>query len=76
LRLKYQICTPSRRYMARLVCRKCGIEFPLERWEEVAEVQRISAGRGTQQQFIAKYNFVIIVGGRSGDYDGPLSLGW
>jgi len=52
LRLKYQICTPHVISMARLVCRKCGIEFPLKEWEQVAEVQRMSCGVGGTHKLV------------------------
>ena len=38
--------------MAKLVCRKCGIEFPLKEWEEVAEVQRMTCGVGGTHKLV------------------------
>ena len=38
--------------MATLVCRKCGIEFPLKEWEEVERVQRQTCGGGGTHRLV------------------------
>ena len=40
--------------MARLVCRKCGIEFPLEDWTQVKQVQRETCGAGGTHRLVGK----------------------
>jgi hypothetical protein len=40
--------------MAKLICRKCGIEFPLETWVQVAEVQRQTCGAGGTHRLVGK----------------------
>jgi len=40
--------------MVILVCRKCGIEFPLEHHHEVEEIQRKTCGGGGTHRVVGR----------------------